>query len=73
MEGDGDQEADLDPVERFLNLVDWGKVEKPQGWDSERDADADAVEDAEEGDEGQYDSLAEMMRAVGGLELSRRE
>lgn len=40
----GDGEV-VDQMERFLNLVDWGNVVKPKGWD---DGTAGEYDDAEE-------------------------
>jgi hypothetical protein len=41
---DGEGEV-VDQMERFLNLVDWGNVVKPKGWD---DGTAGEFDDAEE-------------------------
>lgn len=47
--GTAELESD-DPVERFLNMVDWGHVQKPAGWDG---GDNGEFDDAEEEGEGE--------------------
>jgi len=49
-EGGGADGADLaegeDPIERFLNLVEWGDQQKPYGWDDVPEKFQDAPEEA---------------------------
>ena len=33
-----------DQVDRFLDLVDWGDVKKPSGWDAGKDGEFDDAE-----------------------------
>jgi len=42
--GKEEVEGDEDPIERFLNLVEWGDQQKPYGWDGV----PENFEDAEE-------------------------
>ena len=37
-----------DPVDRFLNMIDWGNVQKPQGWDEQSAGGHGEFDDAED-------------------------
>jgi hypothetical protein len=43
-EADGEGEV-VDQMERFLNLVDWGNVVKPKGWDDGMEGEFDDAEE----------------------------
>jgi hypothetical protein len=78
-EVEGSDDDAEDPVERFLGLVSWGNVRKPDGWDLEPGATEDAEEDSEDqqasiGNDdipGAVDDLEEVVRAAKALQIGR--
>jgi hypothetical protein len=60
-------EGDVDQVERFLNLVDWGNVPKPSGWEEEG-----AFDDAPESShgEGEVDDINSLAERLGAVEVT---
>lgn len=56
---------EVDQMERFLGLVDWGNVPKPPGWEEgseERLADAP--------DEGEVEDIGELARRLGAVDVT---
>ena len=43
--GEKEETEGQDPIERFLNLVEWGDQQKPYGWDGVPDNFEDAQEE----------------------------
>ena len=62
--GDGDVEGEVDQMERFLNMVDWGNVPKPTGWE---EGDEDRVKDALE--PGEVEDVMELAKRLGAVDV----
>jgi hypothetical protein len=58
-EGEGGEE--VDQMERFLGLVDWGNVPKPAEW----------VDGAYDDAEGQVEDIDELAKRIGAVDVSR--
>ena len=56
---------DVDQMERFLGLVDWGNVPKPAEWVD------GAYDDAEGEEEGQVEDVDELAKRIGAVDVSR--
>lgn len=54
---------DVDQIERFLGLVDWGNVPKPAEWVD------GAYDDAEV--EGEVEDIDELAKRIGAVDVSR--
>ncbi|ORY28994.1 regulator of volume decrease after cellular swelling-domain-containing protein [Naematelia encephala] len=62
-EPEDDQGGRIDPVERFMGLVDWGGVAKPEGW--EEQGQYDDVDKYGEGDEDE----GQLVTGIDGVKL----
>jgi hypothetical protein len=63
-EGKGKEEGEeVDQMERFLGLVDWGNVPKPAEW-------VDGAYDDAEG-EGEVEDIDELAKRIGAVDVSR--
>lgn len=64
-EGGGKDGEEVDQVERFLGLVEWGNVPKPPGWeegDEEKLADAPG--------EGEVEDIDELAKRLGAVDVT---
>jgi hypothetical protein len=59
-------------MERFLNLVEWGIVPKPDGWEA---AETGAFEDAEDeaGGEGEVEDIDALAKRLGATKLAKED
>lgn len=65
VDGEGGGEAEVDQMERFLNMVDWGHVPKPTGWE---EGDEERVKDALE--PGEVEDVMELAKRLGAVDVN---
>jgi hypothetical protein len=63
-------EGEVDQMERFLNLVDWGDVPKPAEWEGAVAETNGAFEDAQEG-EGEVEDINALAEKLGAVDVSK--
>jgi hypothetical protein len=65
MGGAGEGDEEVDQVDRFLNLVDWGNVPRPAEWVE------GAYDDAEEDGEGEVEDINALVRRIGAVDITQ--
>lgn len=69
MDNQKNAEGEVDQIERFLSLVEWGNVPKPEEW--EEGADGGAFDDApgEREEEQEGEDLTALAKRLGATEI----
>lgn len=62
--------AEVDQMERFLGLVDWGNVPKPPGWE---EGDEEMLKDAPADGEGEVEDVEALARRLGAVDVMSAE
>ena len=67
-----DDEEDVDQMERFINMVQWGDVPKPMGWE---EGDAERVEDAPTPTpaSGEVEDVLELAKRLGAVDVTESQ
>lgn len=65
-EGEGEE---VDQVERFLGMVDWGNVPKPSEW--AEDGEFDDAPEAEEGAKGEVEDINALAQRLGAVDVTK--
>jgi len=65
-EGEGEE---VDQVERFLGMVDWGNVPKPSEW--AEDGEFDDAPEAEEGAKGEVEDINALATKLGAVDVTK--
>ena len=63
--GNKEDEGEVDQMERFLNMVEWGNVPKPTGWE---EGDEERVRDALE--PGEVQDAMELAKRLGAVDVN---
>ena len=68
-EKDVEEGEEVDQVERFLGMVDWGNVPKPSEW--AEDGEFDDAPEAEGGAKGEVEDIDALAQRLGAVDVTK--
>jgi hypothetical protein len=69
-QGNDKDGGEVDQMERFLNMVEWGNVPKPTGWEEgDEDREKERVEDAPL-EHGEVEDVMELAKRLGAVDVA---
>jgi len=68
-EKDVEEGEEVDQMERFLGMVDWGNVPKPSEW--AEDGEFDDAPEAEEGAKGEVEDINALAQRLGAVDVTK--